>query len=123
LAKELHKHVRSHFRKRSILTKRIDDLVDMKKYSEGNKGYSYLLNVIYPFYKFPWALPIKKKDGVTISRAFRKMIKSAESQTHKPPNLLHTDKGFEFENKHFKTLLNNFNIKMYHTESRKVGYN
>lgn len=62
-------------------------------------------------------LPIKKKENVTVSKAFEKVIKSAKSQNHKSPNLLHTDKGLEFENKHFKNLLNNFNIKMYHTQN------
>ena len=64
LAKELHKPVRTHFRKRRIVTEGIDDLwaadlIDMKKkYSEENKGYSYLLNLIDSFSKFAWALPI-----------------------------------------------------------------
>jgi transposase InsO family protein len=89
----------------------------MKKYSEENEGYVYLLNVIDTFSKFAWALPIKKKDGVAVSKAFEKIIKSAKSQNHKPPNLRHTDKGLEFENKHFKNLLKNFNIKMYHTQN------
>jgi len=47
------------------------------------------------------------------------MIKSAELQKHKSPNLLHTDKSLELENKHFKTLLNNFNIQMYHTQTEE----
>src|SRR5215469_8193575 len=75
LAKELHKPVRIHFKKRTIITKGIDDLwaadlIDMKKYSEENNGYSYMINVIDTFSKFAWALPIKTKDGVTVSKAF-----------------------------------------------------
>ena len=85
LAKELHKPVRTHFRKRSILTKGIDDLwaadlIDMKKYSGEDEGYVYLLNVIDTFSKFSWAHPIKKKDGVSVSKAFEKKIHSASSQ-------------------------------------------
>jgi transposase InsO family protein len=76
-----------------------------------------LLNVIDTFYKFSWALPIKKKGGVTVSKAFEKIIKSANSHNHVPPNLLHTDKGLEFENKHFKGLLNNYGINMYCTQN------
>ena len=89
----------------------------MKKFSKENRGYMYLLNVIDTFSKFAWALPIKKKDDVTVSEAFEKIIKSAQLWKHKAPNLLHTDKGLEFENKHFKSLLSNFNIKMYHTQN------
>jgi hypothetical protein len=98
LTKELHEPVRKHLRKRRILTKGIDDLwaadlIDMEKYSEENEGYFYLLNIIDKFSKFAWVLPIKKKDGVTVSKAFRKIIKSGESHKHKSPNLLHTDKA------------------------------
>jgi hypothetical protein len=89
----------------------------MKKYSEENNGYSYMLNVIDTFSKFAWALPIKTKDGATVSKAFEKIIKTAKSQNHMPPNLLHTDKGLEFENKHFKTFMNNYGIHMYHTQN------
>jgi hypothetical protein len=121
-AKELYKPVRIHFTKRRIFTQGIDDLwaadlMDMKKFSKENNGYKYLLNVIDTFSKFVWALPIKNKDGVTVSEAFEKIIEKAQSWKHKAPNLLHTDKGTEFENKHFKTILNNFNIKMYLTQN------
>jgi len=55
LAKELHKPVRTDFKKRRILTKGIDDLwaadlIDMRKYSEEIEGYFYLLNVIDTFF-------------------------------------------------------------------------
>jgi hypothetical protein len=96
-------------------------VIDMKKYSEGNEEYFYLLNVTDTFSKFPLALPIKKKDGVTVWKAFGKIIKSAESQNHKSPNLLHTDKVLEFENKHFKNLLNNFNVKIYVTQNEETS--
>jgi len=108
LAKELHKPARTHFRKRRILTEGIDhlwaaDLIDMKKYLEENEGYFYLLNVIDTFSKFAWALPIKKKDDVAVSKTFGRIIKTAVSQKYKSLNLLHTDRGLEFENKHLKT--------------------
>ena len=66
LAKELHKPVRIHFRQRRIITEGIDDLwaadlIDMKEFSQENEGYVYLLNFIYAFSKFAWAIPIKKK--------------------------------------------------------------
>jgi len=77
----------------------------------------YILNVMDTFSKFAWAIPIKSKDGVTVSKAFKKIIKSSKTLNHKPPNLLHTDKGTEFENKHFKSLLDTFKIHMYHTQN------
>ena len=79
-AKELPKPVTTHFNKRKIITKGIDDLwaadlINMKKFSKENKGYMYLLNVIDTFSKFAWALPIKKKAVVTVPEAFKKLLK------------------------------------------------
>jgi len=76
-----------------------------------------MINVIDTFSKFAWTLTIKKKDGTTVSKALEKIFKTAKSQNYMPPNLFHTDKGLEFENKHFKTLLNNYGIHMYHTQN------
>ncbi|KAL4153214.1 hypothetical protein QTP88_001047 [Uroleucon formosanum] len=124
LAKELHKPVRKKFPKRRIFTKGIDDLwatdlVIMRNYSDENKGYSYIITVIDTFSKFSWALELKKKDGINVSEAFEKIIKIAISQNHQAPNLLHTDKGLEFENKHFKKVLQEYGIKMYHTQNEE----
>jgi len=124
LAKELHKPVRKKFPKRRIFTKCIDDLwaadlVIMRNYSDENEDYSYILTVIDTFSKFSWALELKKKDGISVSEAFEKIIKQAISQNHQAPKLLHTDKGLEFENKHFKKVLQEYGIKMYHTQNEE----
>ncbi|KAL4098045.1 hypothetical protein QTP88_022717 [Uroleucon formosanum] len=124
LAKELHKPVRKKFPKRRIFTKGIDDLwaadlVIMRNYSDENKGYSYIITVIDTFSKFSWALELKKKDGINVSEAFEKIIKQAISQNHQAPKLLHADKGLEFENKHFKKVLQKYGIKMYHTQNEE----
>jgi hypothetical protein len=60
------------------------------------QGIHICLTLIDTSSKFAWALPIKKKDGATVSKAFEKIIKCAKSQNHIPPNLLHTYKGLEF---------------------------
>jgi hypothetical protein len=77
LTKELHKPVRKHFEKRSILTKGIDDmwaadLTVMKKFSKENKRYMHILNVIDTFSKFAWTIPIKSEDRVTVAKDFEK---------------------------------------------------
>jgi hypothetical protein len=82
LAKDLHKPIRVHFEGRYsiyILTKGVhdlweEDLLELKKYSKENKEYVYLLNVIDTFSKFVWAIPIKNKDGVRVSKDFEKKI-------------------------------------------------
>jgi len=122
LAKELYKPVRKKFEKRRIITKGIDDLwaadlMDMKKFSKENNGYKYLLNVIDTFSKFVWAAPIKKQGWRNSFKSFQKIIENTKTQDHKPSNLLHTDKGREFKNKQFKSLLDTYNIHMYHTEN------
>lgn len=124
LAKELHKPVRINFPKRRIFTKGIDDLwaadlVIMRNCSDENEGYSNIITVIDTFSKFAWALPLKKKDGISVSEAFEKIIEQAKSQNHQAPNLLHADKGLEFENKHFKNVLQKYDIHMYHTQNEE----
>ncbi|KAE9529175.1 hypothetical protein AGLY_011971 [Aphis glycines] len=98
LAKELHKPVRKRFPKRRIITHGIDDL------------WAIL---------FPWAFPLKKKDGISVSKAFEKIIEQAKTQNHQTPKLLHADKGLEFENKHFKNVLKKYSIHMYHTQNEE----
>lgn len=51
LADELHKPITRNFQKRSVISNGIDeiwaaDLVEMQKFSKGNKGIKYLLMVI-----------------------------------------------------------------------------
>ena len=48
----------------------------MKKYSKENGGYMYILNVIDTFPKFAWAIPIKSKDGATVSKLSKKLSKA-----------------------------------------------
>jgi hypothetical protein len=39
------------------------------------------------------------------------------------PNLLRADKGLEYGNKHFKSLLNNYGINTYHTQNLEKSVN
>ncbi|KAL4135983.1 hypothetical protein QTP88_007557 [Uroleucon formosanum] len=67
LAKEFHKPVRKRFPKRRIYTKDT-------------------------FSKFSWAFELNNKDGISVSKAFEKIIERAKSQKHQAPKLLHVDK-------------------------------
>jgi len=78
LAKELHKPVRIHFKKRPILTKEIDDLwaadlIILKQYSEENNGYAYLLNVIDTFSKLVGRFRSKRN----MVSQFQKLLKKS----------------------------------------------
>lgn len=121
-AAELYKPAVKKFQKRRILTLGIDDmwaadLIVMSNYSDENDGFKYMLNVIDSFSKYAWSEPLKKKDGLTVAKAFERIVARARKVGHKSPNLLHCDKGLEFRNKDFRAVLNKHGIKMYHTES------
>ncbi|XP_054257068.1 uncharacterized protein LOC128982054, partial [Macrosteles quadrilineatus] len=57
--------------------------------------------------------------SLSLTTAFEKIIKRANSDGHEAPKLLHTDKGTEFKNKPFNNMLRRHNIKLYHTESEE----
>jgi len=123
-AKELHRSVVKKYPKRRIVTLGIDelwaaDLVIMDKYASENDNYKYMLNVIDTFSKYAWSEPLTRKSGSHVTQAFKVIIKRAYKCGHKPPNLLHVDKGCEFVNKEFKSTLESYNIKMYHTENEQ----
>ena len=112
----LHKPIRHRFKTRRVLVSKIDDqwqadLVDMQKYSTKNKNFNYILTVIDIFSKYAWAIPIKKKTGEEITKAFKEIFK------HRIPQKLHTDKGLEFINKNTQSLLKEKNINWFATEN------
>lgn len=123
-AQELHKPVTKKFTKRKIVTLGIDnlwaaDLVIMNQFSGENDGFKYMINVIDTFSKYAWSEPLKTKSGLEVAKAFVTIIKKAETVNHKPPKLLHVDKGLEFRNKDFKKVLKEHAIDMYHTENEE----
>ena len=121
---QLHKPVIKRFEKRRIVILGIDDLwaadlVIMRQYASENDGFKYMLNVIDTFSKYIWTEPLTTKSGADTAKAFSTIIERAISVKHKPPNLLHTDKGLEFRNKDFRKVLQEHNITMYHTENEE----
>jgi len=123
-AQELHKPVTKKFAKRKIVTLGIDDLwaadlVIMNQFSSENDGFKYMINVIDTFSKYAFSEPLKTKSGLEVAKAFATIIKKAKNVNHKPPKLLHVDKGLEFRNKDFKKVLQEHNIGMYHTENEE----
>jgi hypothetical protein len=48
----------------------------MGEYSSDNNGYRYLLTVIDTFSKFAWALPVKTKSGVEITKTMNQILKT-----------------------------------------------
>lgn len=115
---ELHKSARKNFRRRHVIVKGLNDLlqadlVEMIPYSKINKGYRYILVVINVFSKFVWCEAVKNKTGKEVTHAMEKIL----SQDKIKPKNLQTDMGKEFYNKEFKELMNKFKINHYSTYS------
>ena len=82
LADELHKPVIKKFNKRKVYSQFKDniwgaDLADMQSLSKKNKGIKYLLCAIDLFSKYAFVVPLKDKKGISITNAFKKIIKQS----------------------------------------------
>ena len=116
LADELHKPVIKKFNKRKVYSQFKDniwgvDLADMKLLSKQNKSIKYLLCAVDLFSKYAFVVPLKDKKGISITNAFKKIIK----QSGKKPNKTWVDQGSEFHNRDFKKWLSDNDIEMYST--------
>ena len=72
----LHKNTRKRFLRRKILSPKPGiitscDLADMALLSKFNDGYKYILIFIDVFSRYAQALPVKRKDGITITQALK----------------------------------------------------
>ena len=73
------------------------DLIDMREFSNDNKGYNYLLIIIDIFSKYAWSIPLKTKTASEVRK------------------ILWVDQDSEFYNKTFNKLLKWKNIEIYNT--------
>ena len=85
----------------------------MQLLSKYNKRIRLLLCVIDIFSKYAWVVPLKDKKGISIVKAFQKILK----QSNRKPNKIWVDKGSEFYNAYFKNWLRDNNIVMYSTQN------
>ena len=116
LAAELNKPVVKKFNKRKVYSQFKDniwgvDLADMQTLSKKNKGIKYLLCAIDLFSKYAFVVPLKDKQGASITNAFNKIIK----QSNRKPNKILVDQGSEFYNRDFKKWLESNDIIMHST--------
>ena len=116
MADELHKPVRKTFKKRRVFASNVwaADLVEMQSFSRKNKGYKYILIIIDVIRKFGWAIPLKTKTGLEVTKAFQHLWETVPT-----PHKLWTDKGKEFYNRHMKELLKKNNVELYSTENEE----
>ena len=90
----------------------------MQLISKFNKGFRFLLCVIDIFSKYACVVPLKDKKGITITNAFRKVLKESNSK----PSKIWVDKGSEFYNIFVKKWLKDNDIEMHliYNEGRSV---
>ena len=81
------------------------DLMDMRSLSRYNDRYKYLLSVIDVFSKYLHIVPLRAKKGTAVSSAFRSIIVKYSKSVRRRPVWVRTEKGKEFLNGTFQTLL------------------
>ena len=93
------------------------DLADMQLISNFNKGFRFLLYVIYIFSKYAWVGPLKDKNAVSIGNVFQKVLDDSKRK----PNRIWVDKGSEFYNRSMKSWLEKNDIEMYSTHNEGIS--
>jgi len=119
LAYSLHRNRRKTFSRNPIIASGIDDnwqadIGFLTKFKKFNKGFSCFLVVIDVLSKYAWVEAMKSKDGPSTARAFEIILSRAHPRV---PEKLQTDKGKEFYNRNFESLMKKFAINLYSTES------
>ena len=114
-----HKPYKRRFPRRKTQTWGIDkqwqlDLIEMLPFKKYNKGYSYIMVAIDVFSRYAFAEAIKSKEGKSVTKAFKTMIKE------RCPLYVQTDKGKEFLNKHFKDLMKERGITFFTGENSDI---
>lgn len=102
IIQELHKPVLKHFKRCIVVTKGINDLVqvdlvEMIPYVTVNKNFRCTLLAINLFSKFVWTESVKKKTCKDVAIAMKKNL---TKMPRKPKNL-QTEKGKDFYNDEF----------------------
>jgi len=115
----LHKPSRKRFARRRTYSKGIGDLyqidlTDLTNLSTYNDGYRYLLNCIDVFTKRAWCVPLKTKTGREVSNAFERILDDRSC------NMVQSDKGTEFVNSTFQSMLQRRGIKFYTSENEDI---
>ena len=86
------------------------DLIDKSSLSKYNNNYKFIITVIDIFTKYAWAIPLKNKSGLSITNGFIIVLSEHPQGGSEPrkPEKLWVDRGSEFYNKTFKSLLTEY---------------
>jgi len=112
----LHKPRRIRFPRRKTYSKGIVDLyqINVSNLSSFNDGMRYILTCIDVFSKQAWAVSIRTKSGRDVAEAFELILSERKC------NMVQSDKGTEFLNYSFQTMLKRHDIKFYTSENEDL---
>ena len=115
LAKEVLSPRITKFRRQTIIPLYKDetwsvDLSHKSSLSKYNNNYKFILTVIDIFTKYAGAIPFKNKSGLSITNGFKIELSEHPKGGPEPrkPEKLWVDRGSEFYNKTFKSLLKEY---------------
>ena len=124
LAKEVFSPQITKFRRERIIPLYKDetwsaDLIDKSSLSKYNNNYKFILTVIDIFTKYAWAIRLKKKSGLSITNGFKRVLSESPrgGSERRKPEKLWVDRSSEFYKKTFKSLLKEYETKLYSTYS------
>lgn len=95
------------------------DLLELRDLSRFNDGVNYILVCIDIFSRKVWAEPLKSKNALPVTEAMKKILNQMDPIY---PTSCQMDKGREFRNNLFMTLLRERGIRVYdpHSENKAV---
>ena len=120
LAKEVFSPQITKFKRRRIIALYKDetwsaDLIDKSSLSKYNNNNNFILTVIDIFTKYAWTIPLKNKSGLSMTNGFKIVLSEHPQGGSEPrkPEKLWVDRGSEFYNKTLKSLLKEYETKLY----------
>jgi len=86
------------------------DIVEMRPYSDFNRGHHYILTVIDVLSKYAWTVPLKSKDGSKTADTMAEIIRASG----RCPKNLQMDMGKKFYNADVQKILKKHDINHFH---------
>lgn len=113
----LYKQTERNFERNKIFTNFINEVWEIDSlhyvnYSRYNYGYKYLIMIIDAFSKYLIVIPVKTLRAEELIPKFTKLFRKVK------PMKIRTDRGLEFNNRHFISLCQRFKIKFYTTSNQ-----
>lgn len=114
----VHRYVKRRFRTNKVIASRLKelydvDLADFSSLNTYNDGVKYILVMIDILSRFVWVETLKSKKSADVTEAMQKMLKRSGI-----PKLMRVDKGGEFNNHKFDSLMSKYNIRKYTTSNQ-----